>query len=193
MKTLLLLSCVAYMTACGSSSGVPPADFTAPPLQSSTSQTPQTPGDSVPPVNAQQPPSNSQQPSLGGGTMPTAITCDQLASAVRGAGCRVSDSLMTQCIAGTLLSAPCGAQWQGLLGCILHFAVCNNNGQLNLGNSCNDQNDALGACLDNAIITPVNCAPASNCNGCATDCTRCMCEAITTPTQNCTQRCLTTN
>ncbi len=188
MKILLLLGCATWLSACGSSSGgTPDAGLQAQPPPSTVSQAPQQPTDSVPPVNSQQAPTNAQQPPLSSQPTPSVITCAQVATAVSGAGCVVSNAQMTACVEGTAANAPCSAQWQALFGCLLRGAVCNNDGSVNFGNSCPDQINALDTCMNAAA----NCTAASLCNGCANDCATCRCEITLVPTLDCTQACAT--
>jgi len=199
MKTLLLVACAIWLSACGGSSG-----GTGPTVQqvqttpSSTNQTPQQPSDSVPPVNSQQPPgnsqqapANSQQPPLNSPLTQPAITCAQVAAALQTGGCHISDSAMSDCVAGTVANMPCGAEWQAVFACLLHGVTCNNdNRTVNVNDACPDQNDALGACLEGTVV-PVPSCSAPRCDGCSSDCDTCVCQIANNPAQDCTQRCAT--
>lgn len=201
MKTLLLLSGAAWLSACGSSSGgTLDAGMQTLPVPATTNQAPQQPADSVPPinsqqpainsqqppVNSQQPPIDSQQPPLGVQSPAGVITCNQVATAVSNAGCVVSSAQMTACIAGTTANAPCSAQWQTLFVCMLRGVVCNSDGSVNLDASCPNENDALDTCLGNM---PANCTAASLCNGCPNDCATCRCGTALVAGLDCTQTC----
>jgi hypothetical protein len=199
MKTLLLLGCAAWLSACGgSSSGTGPTGQQVQTMPSSTNQVPQQPADSVPPANSQQPPgnsqqapTNSQQPTLGSTATPPAITCAQVAAALQTGGCHISASAMSDCVAGTAASMPCGAEYQALLTCLLHGVACNNaTGTVNLADACPDQDNALGACLAGVAPLPA-CSANSNCNGCADTCALCQCTAASDPGLNldCTPFC----
>ncbi len=199
MKTLLLLGCAVWLSACGSSNTTTPtAGYQAQPTSSSAIQTPQQPTDSVPPVNSQQPPgnsqqapTNSQQSPLNSTSTPPAITCAQVAAALQTGGCHISDSDMSDCVAGTAASMPCSAEWQAVLACLLRGVTCNNDtGTVNPTSECPDQGNALGACLEK-VAAPPACNAASNCTGCTDNCTLCQCTASADPSLNldCTTFC----
>ena len=201
MKTLLLLGSAALLYACGSSSsGTPPASSAVQtPQQPAPVNSQQPPGNSQqapmnsqqPPGNSQQAPANSQQPPLNGTSTPPAITCAQLAAALQTGGCHISNSEMSDCVAGTAANMPCGAEWQAVFACLLHGVTCNNaNGTVNVNDACPDQSDALGACLGN-VAPQADCSAASNCNGCADTCALCQCTVTTDPITTCAPLCPT--
>jgi len=189
MKSLLLLSCVVLVGACGSSSGTRLDGVQTPPPPSNGAQTPQQPSDSVPPVNSQLAPINPQLPPLGGTSTQTAVTCDQVAAAARAAGCNVNAAKLSDCVAGTALGAACGTEWQALLACLVKKVVCGDNGDVNNGDSCPNESDALDRCL-----TPVaQTCRSPSCSNCRDTCTQCECTAVTTSNLDCTTICAIAN
>lgn len=193
MKSLLLLGCTVWCCGCGSSSsGTPPAGQQAQATPANQSQSFQQPTDSVPPVNTQQAPANSQTPPANAEQPPSQASCDQVAAALRNAGCTVSDADLAECEAGTAAGVPCSQQIQALFACLVHGVVCNADGSVNAAGSCPSQNDALNTCLQSVVAQP-SCTAASGCTNCANACATCQCDAILVPSVDCTSFCTTTN
>jgi len=189
MKQLLLLSSALLAVACGSSNGAGSSTVQGQPFPASSSQSPQQPAYTIPPVNSQQaplnsqpPPANTQQPPLG--NVPQTITCDQIAAAATAASCTVPEARLRDCATGMVAGAPCASQWQSLLACALKKVTCNDNGELDYENVCSNEFEAVTSC--NSLATPV-CLPPS-CENCVDPCARCQCRSLTSG-QDCANDC----
>ena len=191
MKLLVLLGCAGLVVACGSSSGTRVDGTQAPPLPMGAPQVPQQPTNSVPPVNSQTAPLNSQQAPLNPQQAPlspeAAVTCDQVATAARAAGCTLNNQDFTDC-AKMNASSLCWIQYQGLLWCLTRNVVCDANGDLNLS-TCTAELTTFARCME---VSQATCVSPS-CNNCSDACSRCECRMIANGNLNCTNECAVTN
>jgi hypothetical protein len=201
MKTLLLLGCAFCLGACGS--GGKGSDTYQASVPGNAGQTPQTPLDSVPPLNSQSPalndqspPLNSQSPSLVGNAP---ITCAQAYAALRGAGCDIGENEQSQCEAAVIPGAPCLNEIQALLRCYATSIVCDDSGHAVDNTVCSTEATAVDACESAHAqnippANPTGCSTAGGCN-CTSDCESCLClaEAAGSATSTCDVVCSLTN
>jgi hypothetical protein len=191
MKSLVLLGCVGLVVACGSSSGTRVDGMQATPLPLGAPQVPQQPTDSVPPANSQtapltqQAPLNPQQAPL---SSPAAtVTCDQVATAVRAAGCTISNQDLEDCASSTAAGARCGTEYQGVLLCLTRNTACDANGDLKV-TTCTAELTTYARCMQVSQATCVS--PSCNCSDA---CSRCECRMTTNDNLTCTNECAVTN